>query len=91
MGYYINSNSKDEGLGATGKANGLALDGARIIPEPTTWQEGLVCVVENGPFDAAAYVYNEKEMKEFQNPSDYRRKTWLIYEHAKKLSGYDRD
>jgi hypothetical protein len=87
MGYYINVNSKGQDAPALGKANFILADGGMDIPEPVEWREGIVCVVENGFFDAAAYAYNEKELNEFLSP-DGRDKTWLYYPLAKNLSGY---
>jgi hypothetical protein len=87
MGYYVNHNSKGESLPSVGKAQALVADGA--TPTKPYFQPNLVCVVENGPFDAAGYCYSEGEFKAFTIPGDLRRKTWLIYEPAAKLSGYD--
>ena len=87
MGYYINNNSKGEILRPTQKANQLISDGAKVI-NPIKWQPNLVCVVENGLFDAAGYCYCPSEFEAFTSPGDYRPKTWLIYEHAAVLSGY---
>lgn len=87
MGYYIDKNSANTPLGALGKAQALIADGARQISPPTTFQENLVCVVDNRIFEAAAYCYSPEEMEEFLRP-DGRRKVWLVYEHAAKLSGY---
>ncbi len=53
MGRYINQNSKGESLPANGKAKALIADGAKVIPQPTEFEEDIVCVVENGMFDAA--------------------------------------
>lgn len=89
MGYYINQNSKGEALDPQEKAKQLIADGAEVTD--ATFKENLVCVVKNGMFDAAGYCFNEQEMKAFQDPSDYRPKTWLIVPNAKELSGYDRD
>ena len=89
MGYYINQNSKGEQLMPQNKAHQLIQDGAKKIPEPTTWEEGIVCVMENPMFDAAGYCYNQNELKEFKHP-DGRRKTWLLYLPAKNLSGYEK-
>lgn len=38
--------------------------------------EGVVCVVDNGPFEAAAYAYSESEVNAFSHP-DGRPKVWL--------------
>lgn len=90
MGFYINVTSKGVPLDSHDKANDLIKDGAVRLPEPPkTFQPNLVCVVENGLFDAAAYAHSEREMEYFMHPGDTRTKTWLVYEHASWLSGYD--
>lgn len=86
MGRYINQNSKGESLPANGKAAALIADGAKVISQPTEFEENVVCVVENGMFDAAGYMFNANELKAFTYPGDNRPKTWLKYEHADKLS-----
>ncbi len=90
MGYYINYVNGKE-LPAIGKASKLISEGAVIVGTPTEFQENLVCVVENGFFDAAAYAYDEREMTEFNDPNDYRPKTWLIVPDADKLSGFNKN
>ena len=90
MGYYINQiNGKP--LPPQGKCETLIENGSTQINTPTEFQDNLVCVVENGFFDAAAYAYSEKEMNEFLDPSDYRRKRWLIVPNADMLSGYNQN
>jgi len=84
MGYYINENSKGESLPSRGKARALILDGAKVVN--ATFQPNLVCVVENGLFDAAGYCYNEKEFTIFNDPTDYREKIWLVHPQAEKLA-----
>jgi hypothetical protein len=39
--------------------------------------ETLICVAENGPFDAAAIVYSDGELRDF-GQDDGRRKHWLL-------------
>jgi hypothetical protein len=46
------------------------------LPEDKT--KVLVCVVQNGPFDAAGVVFNEFELRAFTDPDDDRRRTWLL-------------
>lgn len=90
MGYYINTTSKGEILAPFNKVEKLVQDGATIISSPTEFQENLVCVVRNAMFEAAGYAYSEREMEHFQYSEfeDGRERTWLIYKHAAKLSGY---
>lgn len=40
----------------------------------------IVCVVENGLFDAAGIIYDKNELKAFAytDPSDHRRRHWLL-------------
>jgi hypothetical protein len=87
MGYYINYNSKGIALPACGKANALIADGAKEV-SGNNYEENLVCVVENGLFDAAMYCYLDEYEYVKSNP-DNRKKRWLVYEHAKQLCGYD--
>ena len=92
MGYYI------EVPEAHNKAEQLVkIHGAEIIPRPNKLSEipadkALICVVVNFYFDAAAYVYNEREFQDFQHDFTQpdRSRTWLLMDKvkARKLSGY---
>lgn len=82
MGKYINKNSKGEILPIRNRAIALIADGAR----PCDPQIGAVCVVQNGAFDAVAWVYNQREVTDFTDPEDKRPKTWLWYDHAEQLA-----
>lgn len=87
MGYYINKDSKGNTLSTKGKVDSLMQDGA-VLAEKVEFQPNLVCVVSNSFFDAAGYVYSQSEFDAFNQPQDFRKKTWLIYEHAAELSGF---
>lgn len=53
----------------------------------------VICVVDNGPFEAAAYCYNLDEFRQFNRPDDDRSKTWIVVddkERVHKLTGYNR-
>jgi hypothetical protein len=80
MGKYLNQDLTGSPLGARGKATSLRLSGAELIPTPTNLDQypgkGIICVVENGGFDAAAWAYSQDELNEFSK-SDGRAKTWL--------------
>lgn len=87
MGYYLNQLPNGEPLPSLGKADKLlsSIEGTKEIPEPNEWEEDIVCVVSNGPFEAAAYAFNEREMSEFARP-DGRPKRWLKVPKAKELA-----
>lgn len=67
----------------------------KIVPQPKTWAEvpadkAIICVVDNGPFEAAGFAYSEKEFKTFSAPDDPRKKVWMIMNRNKaiELTGY---
>ena len=78
MGYYIETEFP------TGKAMQLVgTNHGRVIEKPSSFHaipddQLLICVVENGFFDAAAVCYNEREFEEFGYPEDTRTKTWVL-------------
>lgn len=85
MGYYINKVG-DKHLPNIGKAEFLIQHAkATRILSPTEWKDDLVCVVNNGLFEAAGYVYNEAEMREFKR-ADGRPRVWLSVPNAKDLA-----
>ena len=96
MGYYLNSTKMNEPLPAVGKANILAKSsGVEEVTQPKTYGEipdskAIICVVSNGPFEAAGYAYCEDEFKVFSAP-DSRPKRWFLMDKnlVNKLTGYD--
>lgn len=88
MGQYINRDSKGNTLPASyqGKLDTLMADGAVRI-DPMTYEDGLICVVNNGMFGAAGYMYSESEYNYWKSPeaSGGRPMTWLIHPTAKDL------
>ncbi len=79
MGYYIETKC------AKGKTEYLAdRHEAEILPlrpeafEDVPEDKALICVVDNGPFEAAALCYSREEFIEFADPNDPRPKTWLL-------------
>jgi hypothetical protein len=83
MGYYINKISTGEKLPASGKVQALIDDGAEIVNP--VFSENLICVVDNGEFEAAGYCYDEKQFERFSY-DDGRPKTWLVHPQAKELA-----
>jgi hypothetical protein len=89
MGQYINS-TPHGALPAQNKAAHLlaTVPGTLQVPAPTResdFVDNLVCVVENGIFDAAGYCFSAREMMAFAYP-DSRRKTWLVVPDASKFA-----
>ena len=37
----------------------------------------VICLVDNGPFEAAAYCYDAREFAGFTHPEDMRPKLWM--------------
>lgn len=85
MGKYLTKDMEGKSLHTNHKAHQLMKSGAKIIGEPAELIPDLVCVVENGLFDAAAWADTEEEMNRFKRP-DGRRKIWLIVPGAETLS-----
>ncbi len=83
MGKYINETSKGPIQGS--KTAAIVIDGGEQIKQPDSFIPNLICVVDNGIFDAAGYCYNEGEFKVFSK-FDGRPKTWLIYPNAEKYA-----
>jgi len=96
MGYYIKETPK-RNLPNIGKAQCLIDDcQAKKISveeaenEITGGKDAVVCVINNGFFDAAGLVYDKNEFIEFTLPMDMRKRTFLKMDKqlAHKLSGY---
>lgn len=83
MGKYIEKTSHTKGLPAKGKVELLVAAGAVITTNE--YQPNLICVVDNGPFEAAAYVYSEKEYMAFNYARDTRPKTWLTWDKVAEM------
>jgi len=81
MGIYINPAgcTKEEFL----KINGILLSRAQW---PDNDEMALVCLVDNGPFSAAAIACSRSEMKVFNRPDDPRPMKWYW---VKKEKLYD--
>lgn len=88
MGYYISGPAK-------GKIQFIRseYDGEFISP-PESFKDiaddkALICIVDNGPFEAAGYCFDEREFEEFIRP-DSRPKQWMIMDKkkAEELTGF---
>jgi hypothetical protein len=74
MGLYI------EQPGPTGKCEWLLTQGAVEVFHPTSEdakESVLLCVVNNGAFEACAICYDVKEFDAFSDYQDLRKKRWF--------------
>lgn len=86
MGYYI------ETAMPKGKTEIICkeLDGIEISQDEAEFfikedMGAIVCVVDNGPFEAAAYCYNLNEFRVFTDKSDDRPRRWVLIEDVNKV------
>lgn len=87
MGRYINQTTNGPvTASAKAKIEAIVNDGGVVIPQPTEFVPNLVCVVDNGAFGAAAYAFDEREMKVFQYHGDYRPKVWIIWDKVETFA-----
>lgn len=89
MGFYI------EVPNDRGKAQQLADLYGATTTQPTTFEDvpegqALLCIVDNGPFEAVALCYDADEFADFNDPEDQRPRQWMLMNQAKahELSGY---
>ena len=88
MGYYIEVPKNK------GKAEQLVeLYGATILdrmPAKLFRDKAIICVVNNRPYEAAAFIYNKDELREFSQ-FDGRARKWLTmdWDLAMKFSGFE--
>jgi len=94
MGYYIQTNRNH------GKAEDIAKEyGGFILPNaPKNYADipadkALIVVVDNGPFEAAAFAYDAEEFSVFTDREDDRPKQYVLIdrEAAELASGFRKE
>jgi len=77
MGYYVQgpTKGKAEHIFHMEEARAILLDEAPEWPAPAS--RAIVCVVDNGPFEAAGFCFCERELEAFSSPGDPRPRVWL--------------
>lgn len=91
MGLYINPQDckkeqwlQDNGIIMMEPAVSKALEAMFVEPSPYASVEEkplnsfLVCLVNNGYFNAAAVAFDKREAEEFTRPDDTRKKQWFL-------------
>ena len=95
MGYYVETGTANNKakiiLERNADAKVVTQEEADVAMQDATL--GVIVVVDNGPFEAAAFAFNDAEYQAFTSPQDGRPKTFLVMPRAtaKKLSGYCRE
>jgi hypothetical protein len=92
MGYYIQTPS------AKSRAQYLMKkEGAVAMPPDMGWNDrpdgkSIVCVVDNGSFEAAGYAFDKAEYEMFNRP-DGRPRAWLLMDtkRVRELSRFPRE
>jgi|688.fasta_scaffold61293_7 hypothetical protein len=85
MGFYIqcqNNKNKADEIISTFDARRVSKEMAEAFAES---EKAVICVVDNGLFEAAAYCYNMSEFKAFNRESDNRPKVWLIVDNKDSI------
>ena len=90
MGAYIQGPIKGKALYICTEYGATPLQGPPKKFEDMPIDKALICVMSNGPFEAAAFVYNASELHAFTLAEDHRPKTWLMMDRAKacELTGH---
>jgi len=90
MGYYIQGPAKGKAKMLLDEEDAFLLEGLEQAREAFAEGFGVICVVDNGPFEAAGFAFSQNELEVFIHP-DGRPKTWLAMdlERARELSGYE--
>lgn len=93
MGYYINTNDgrlHNKAAWLVEKCGGEVISKAEADRRIENPEVGIICVVNNGPFEACAFAYSKEEYEAFNYQSDSRAKVWVAMDRelAETLSGY---
>lgn len=95
MGYYIETLGHARGKAATicEEHDAVLLASADEARAAFSQGMGVVCVVSNGPIEAAAFAYSMQELDYFDSSAMAgRSRTWLMMDRdkAEQLSGFSR-
>ncbi len=94
MGYYIQTSvNKGKARAIVATLGGTIVSQSEAKEAMKDATKGVICVVDNGPFEAAAFCYSDSEFAEFTRADDYfRPKQFVILDRkiAEKESDYKR-
>ena len=91
MGHYVEVPNNKQKAGQLMKIYGAELTDCPASLSEIPKDKALICVVDNGLFEAAAFCYSDDELHEFSQ-ADGRPKNWMLMDLAltKKLAGFNR-
>ncbi len=92
MGYYIQGPALQKADFLVREHKGEEID-QPLFFEEVDKDKAIICVVSNGPFDAAGFAFNAREFQEFSYPDDPRPKRWVLIDRklACELTGYKKN
>lgn len=87
MGKYINKTTKQPSIGSSfhEKERALLADGA-VRVNSSQFIDNMVCLVDNGHFAAAAYLYSEQEYLAFRHDCSGREAKYFRYDNVKEVA-----
>lgn len=85
MGWYIDGprHGKANFICSEHGGHQISLVEAKKLANDPGSAKVVICVVSNGPFDAAGYCFDVGEFEAFNDPADYRPKLWLAMDKKK--------
>jgi len=88
MGYYIEGPIKGKAMFIKSEYDGEYVNCPQSFDEVPE-DKALIVVVDNGPFEAAGYCFDQREFEAFTYP-DPRPKRWMLMDKkkAQELSGF---
>ena len=78
MGRYIQGPAKGKVGHIVENLGGLIVSQNEASKEIDSDDLAVICVVDNGPFEAAGYCFSRQEFEVFTRPGDNRPKTFLV-------------
>lgn len=83
MGFYIQGPTKGKAQFIVENYSGILSIKEQAEKMLSEMSKAVIVVVDNGPFEAAAFAYSREEFHAFHSPNDYRLKKYVIMDRAK--------
>ena len=83
MGFYVQGPPLGKAKFIEQNYSGILATKSQAEKMLSEMSKGVIVVVNNGPFEAAAFAFNKKEFDDFHGPNDYRTKQYVIIDRTK--------